>query len=119
MPFKATFTGDDALVANSYSKAVQRAACEEILEQVVAEEGQRVIGWRDVPIDVAHVGETARSVMPVFRQVFGPQADVRGDITVVGGGLSRDSGAVIRGAIKEIGFGDIPWRFPRTRVKAV
>ena len=41
---------------------------------------------------------------------FGPQSDVRGDITVVGGGLSRDSGAVIRGAIKEIGFGDIPWR---------
>ncbi len=28
MPFKATFTGEDALTANTYSKAVQRAACQ-------------------------------------------------------------------------------------------
>jgi tetratricopeptide (TPR) repeat protein len=28
VPFKATFSGEDALVANSYSKAVQRAACQ-------------------------------------------------------------------------------------------
>ncbi|HEU0031103.1 MAG TPA: glutamate synthase large subunit [Kofleriaceae bacterium] len=49
---------------------VARQACEEIVEQVIAEEGQRVIGWRDVPIDPAHAGPTARSVMPVFRQLF-------------------------------------------------
>jgi len=47
-----------------------RAACAEIVEQVLAEEGQRVLGWRDVPIDPAHVGMTARGVMPVFRQIF-------------------------------------------------
>ncbi len=47
-----------------------RAACEAIVEQVIAAEGQRVLGWRDVPIDVAHVGQTARAVMPVFRQIF-------------------------------------------------
>ena len=34
----------------------QRAACEQILEDVIHEEGQRVLGWRDVPIDTAHVG---------------------------------------------------------------
>src|SRR5215212_1042170 len=28
-----------------------RRACEQILEAVIAEEGQRVVGWRDVPID--------------------------------------------------------------------
>ena len=28
VPFKATFSGEDAITANSYSKAVQRAACE-------------------------------------------------------------------------------------------
>ncbi len=28
VPFKATFSGQDALVANAYSKAVQRAACQ-------------------------------------------------------------------------------------------
>ena len=47
-----------------------RAACEAILEQAIAAEGQRVVGWRDVPIDDAHVGPTARDVMPVFRQVY-------------------------------------------------
>ena len=47
-----------------------RAACEAILEQVIAAEGQRVVGWRDVPTDVAHVGKTAHGVMPVFRQVY-------------------------------------------------
>src|SRR5689334_9635233 len=47
-----------------------RAACEAILEQAIAAEGQRVVGWRDVPIDTAHVGQVARDVMPVFRQVY-------------------------------------------------
>jgi glutamate synthase (NADPH/NADH) large chain len=47
-----------------------RAACEAILEQAIIGEGQRVLGWRDVPFDVAHVGPVARGVMPVFRQVF-------------------------------------------------
>ena len=35
-----------------------RAACEAILEQAIAAEGQRVLGWRDVPTDIAHVGPT-------------------------------------------------------------
>jgi glutamate synthase (NADPH/NADH) large chain len=47
-----------------------RAACEAIFEQVITAEGQRVLGWRDVPIDTAHVGKTALAVMPVFRQVY-------------------------------------------------
>jgi glutamate synthase (NADPH/NADH) large chain len=48
----------------------QRAACEQILEEVVAEEGQRVLGWRDVPTEPQHVGPVARAVMPVFRQLY-------------------------------------------------
>src|SRR5688572_16539820 len=47
-----------------------RAACEQILEDVVNEEGQRVLGWRDVPTDTANVGRQAREVMPVFRQIY-------------------------------------------------
>ena len=47
-----------------------RAACERIFEEVVAEEGQRVLGWRDVPIDARVVGPTAKKVMPVFRQLY-------------------------------------------------
>jgi glutamate synthase (NADPH/NADH) large chain len=47
-----------------------RAACEQILEQVTQEEGQRVIGWRDVPVDPSYLGRIARSVLPVIRQVL-------------------------------------------------
>ena len=48
----------------------QRSACEQILADVVTEEGQRVLGWRDVPTDSAHTGTVARGVMPVFRQLY-------------------------------------------------
>ncbi|MDQ3335084.1 MAG: glutamate synthase large subunit [Myxococcota bacterium] len=48
----------------------ERAACEQILHDVIAEEGQRILGWRDVPTDHAHVGRVAKDVMPVFRQIF-------------------------------------------------
>src|SRR5206468_928867 len=43
---------------------------EAILAGAIEDEGQRVVGWRDVPIDPRHVGYVARDVMPVFRQVF-------------------------------------------------
>ncbi|MBS1151640.1 MAG: Glutamate synthase large chain, partial [Myxococcaceae bacterium] len=48
----------------------QRAACEKIFEEVVAAEGQKVLGWRDVPHDPSHLGEVARSVLPVMRQIY-------------------------------------------------
>ncbi len=47
-----------------------RAACEGLLESAIRDEGQAVIGWRDVPIDLAHVGALARDVLPVFRQIY-------------------------------------------------
>src|SRR5438093_8558097 len=40
------------------------------VEAIVAEEGLRVLGWRDVPIDDSMIGPTARSVIPTFRQFF-------------------------------------------------
>lgn len=39
-------------------------------ERIVRDEGQTVLGWREVPIDKTSVGETAKSVMPRFIQVF-------------------------------------------------
>ena len=48
----------------------ERAFAEERFERYVAEEGQRLLGWRDVPIDNAHIGKTARDVEPVIRQIF-------------------------------------------------
>ena len=47
-----------------------RAAAERVFETVVAEEGQRVLGWRDVPVDERHLGEQARATVPVMRQVY-------------------------------------------------
>jgi glutamate synthase domain-containing protein 2/glutamate synthase domain-containing protein 1/glutamate synthase domain-containing protein 3 len=48
----------------------QRNECERIVEKVVREEGQKVLGWRQVPIDEKAPGEVARQAMPVVRQVF-------------------------------------------------
>src|SRR5919198_4625602 len=47
-----------------------RRRCEEIVEQVVREEGQELLGWRTVPTDNAPLGPTARAAQPVIRQVF-------------------------------------------------
>jgi glutamate synthase (NADPH) large chain len=44
--------------------------CEGTLERIVAEEGQRFLGWRDVPVEPDAAGELARSVMPRIRQFF-------------------------------------------------
>ena len=37
---------------------------------IAAEEGLTVLGWRDVPVAPDLLGDTARSVMPRFRQLF-------------------------------------------------
>jgi glutamate synthase domain-containing protein 2/glutamate synthase domain-containing protein 1/glutamate synthase domain-containing protein 3 len=50
--------------------AERRAELERLLERTVVEERQRVVAWRDVPVDAGHVGESARSVAPVIRQLF-------------------------------------------------
>ena len=47
-----------------------RAACAREVERAIVNEGQTLIGWRDVPIDDSSLGETARGTMPVIRQVF-------------------------------------------------
>jgi glutamate synthase domain-containing protein 2/glutamate synthase domain-containing protein 1/glutamate synthase domain-containing protein 3 len=47
-----------------------RARCVELIEGVVAQEGQRVLGWRDVPVSPDVIGQLARSVLPEIRQVF-------------------------------------------------
>jgi glutamate synthase (NADPH/NADH) large chain len=49
---------------------VHRARCEEIFEETVTSEGQRIIGWRDVPVDASQVGRIAGAVRPVIRQLF-------------------------------------------------
>ena len=48
----------------------QRRQFEKILEEIIASEGQRLLGWRKVPTDNLYLGETAKSYEPFVRQVF-------------------------------------------------
>ncbi len=47
-----------------------RARLEQVLEEVIAAEGQHLLGWRDVPVDSRAIGSLARESEPVIRQVF-------------------------------------------------
>ncbi|MBT4503014.1 MAG: glutamate synthase subunit alpha, partial [Gemmatimonadetes bacterium] len=47
-----------------------RRECEEHFESIVREEGQQILGWRDVPTDNQLLGETALSCEPFIRQIF-------------------------------------------------
>src|SRR6266704_1037078 len=44
--------------------------CEEIIEAAIVRAGQRLLGWRTVPTNNAPIGDTAKAVEPVFKQVF-------------------------------------------------
>ncbi|MGH3964533.1 MAG: glutamate synthase large subunit [Pseudonocardiaceae bacterium] len=45
------------------------------IEAIAAEEGMRVLGWRELPVNPEGVGPMARSAMPGFRQLFLAAAD--------------------------------------------
>jgi glutamate synthase domain-containing protein 2/glutamate synthase domain-containing protein 1/glutamate synthase domain-containing protein 3 len=44
--------------------------CEQAFEAIVREEGQCVLGWRDVPTDDSTIGPTAKASRPLVRQIF-------------------------------------------------
>ena len=48
----------------------RRAAVEKLWEEVLAEEGLTLLGWRDVPTDPAQLGESVKPGEPVSRQLF-------------------------------------------------
>jgi glutamate synthase (ferredoxin) len=48
----------------------QRAECETIFAGIVAEEGQRILGWRTIPTSNDSLGATAKASEPFMRQVF-------------------------------------------------
>ena len=47
-----------------------RSRLESLFARIVAEEGQVLLGWRDVPSQDHHIGPSAVAVEPVFRQIF-------------------------------------------------
>ncbi|MFQ5514547.1 MAG: glutamate synthase large subunit [Myxococcota bacterium] len=48
----------------------ERRELEQLLERTIEEEGQHVLGWRDVPVQPEAIGENARRARPAIRQVF-------------------------------------------------
>ena len=50
----------------------QRETCKRVVERIVAEQGQRLVGWRVVPTraDLARIGSTARTAEPHIEQLF-------------------------------------------------
>lgn len=50
--------------------AEQRRRCEQIVEDKILATGQRLIGWRDVPVNTDACGPLARQTVPVMRQVI-------------------------------------------------
>ena len=63
---------------SSLKETASRLACEQELERSVRAEGQTVLGWRDVPVDVEMpMSPRCSGLEPVIRQLFiGRGADV-------------------------------------------
>jgi len=57
------------MVYSSPDPAEQAASAAEF-EKIVTEEGQTVLGWRDLPTDNSSLGNTAKASEPFMRQVF-------------------------------------------------
>ncbi|WP_369161355.1 glutamate synthase large subunit [Candidatus Thiodiazotropha sp. LNASS1] len=55
--------------------AASRDECEETIESFIANEGQRLIGWRDVPVKNSGLGESVIPTEPGVRQVFVARGD--------------------------------------------
>ena len=47
-----------------------RLACEYEIERAIKDEGQVLLGWRDVPVDNSDIAEPAQKLEPVIRHVF-------------------------------------------------
>lgn len=52
-----------------------RAACENLIAQVIVDEGQALLGWRDVPTNNQGLGESVKAIEPVVRQIFVGRGD--------------------------------------------
>ncbi len=58
--------------------AAQQQNCIDQFNQIVEEEGQQVLGWRDVPTDDSPLGSMAQAGEPHFKQIFiGRNSDIK------------------------------------------
>ncbi|MEX0835374.1 MAG: glutamate synthase large subunit, partial [Nitriliruptor sp.] len=88
------FLPQDPTAADDAAKSV---------DAIVADEGLRVVGWREVPIDDSAIGSMARDVEPTFRQLF--IAAREGDAPLSGLDLERRAYVVRKRIEHEVGIG--------------
>ncbi len=48
----------------------ERIFCKKLFSKAVEELGQKVLGWREVPVDESVIGKTAKEIRPVIEQIF-------------------------------------------------
>ena len=85
---------------------VSRQECIRHFEEVIRVEGQRLLGWRDVPTDNTTLGPTARASQPVIRQIFVG----RGEGTLEGDAFERKLFVVRRLVEKAVSRSALPGR---------
>jgi len=80
------------------------AALKDGIAAIAAEEGLRVLGWRDVPTDPTHLGQLARDAAPAFEQLF-VESTRTGDngVPVSGIELDRQTFRLRKRAERELG----------------
>ena len=62
-------------------KGDEREAVKAAFAQIVTEEGQSLLGWRDIPTDNASLGNTAKAAEPFMMQAFiGRNASLKDDL---------------------------------------
>jgi len=48
----------------------ERQFCKEVFLRIIAQEKQKFLGWRQVPLDVSGIGLTSKNTAPVIEQIF-------------------------------------------------
>ncbi|HYJ77254.1 MAG TPA: glutamate synthase subunit alpha, partial [Actinomycetes bacterium] len=100
MPFELPDKGSYAVgTAFLPDDDAAEAAARSAVESLAAEEGLRVLGWRDVPTTPGLLGATARTVLPRFRQLVVAAATGR----VFGMALERMAFCLRKRAEREAG----------------
>ncbi|MDX6327814.1 MAG: glutamate synthase large chain, partial [Streptomycetaceae bacterium] len=72
-----------------------RTKAVEAIEQIAAEEGLTVLGWREVPVAPELLGVSARSTMPYFSQLFVASAAAAGEDSAKKAGIDLDCPAFV------------------------
>jgi glutamate synthase (NADPH/NADH) large chain len=84
----------------------QAAACQAVFEEIIREEGQTLLGWRNIPTNDAPIGPSARAVEPVIKQIFiGRNAGLTDDRA-----FERRLYVIRKRVEHAINGSDMPWR---------